>query len=632
MSENKDNITLDIIGGDSQSHNDHSGQSHKANGSKDHNNGQPPKKSSAKKKSGKKGLFDKFSPKGRYIAGFAIGILEALLTITVLVYLGVIDIIPVGYMILGAVLLLAIAAFVLFTQLQRRSKLQLVGMIVSCVMCVVLGVGILYIAKTDEMLNKITVDDDPEVITYNIAVLKDDPAPDLEYMKNYRFAICETTDLYVTDAVDAINAELGSEIKTVNYDSVAHQADALYKKQVPAIIYNDALTGTIEEGYKNWSEDVRIVKTIKVKMKKNSSSSTAANVTKDPFIVFISGNDQYGELQANGRSDVNMLVCVNPTTHQVLLISTPRDFYVQFPGITGSDRDKLTHSGIYGMDEQIATINNLYDCDIDYYVRVNFSSLIEIVDAIGGITIYNEFAFTSVDGYYFPAGELDIDGTYALHYARERHAFSDGDFARGRHQEEIIVAMMNKLFSSTGMARYTALTDALEDCAVTNMPKSDITAIIKMQLSDNPKWEIISAQAEGDSMIQPCYVVGNQLLYVTMPYAQSIENVKAGEKVTKLQLQDGDDWSYVIWPRDISGYSFIGEDEEEELVIDPTEEETSEEETGESETYEEETSEEETSEEETSEEETTEEETTPEAPPEEETTEGGGSGGEGGEG
>ena len=621
-------IELDIMGGDCLKPEEENNDSHSSgNGHSGKNNSKRPKKKSSKKGS------SQFSPKGRYIAGLAIGIALAVIAIVFLIYLFILDILPIGYLIAAIIVLCGLAAAVIYTQRQKRSKLQLAGMIVGGLLCIVLGFGIFYLYKTNEMLDKITDNTESyDIITYNVAVLKNDPAEKLEDTKNYKFGICKNLDKNIDSALEELNKEMGTTVKTTNYDSIGHLAEALYKKQIKVIIYNDSFTSTIEEGYENWDKDVRIIKVITVKKKADTKPKGTADVTKNPFIVYISGSDQYGELSMTSRSDVNMLVAVNPVSHQVLLLSTPRDYYVTFPGITGDERDKLTHAGIYGMDEQIDTMENLYGYEIEYYVKVNFSSLIEIVDAIGGVTIENEFAFTSVDGYYYPEGTLDLDGTYALHYARERHAFQDGDFARGRHQQQIIVAIMDKLFSSTGMTKYTALTDALENCAVTNMAKSDITAIIKMQLADSPHWEITSAQAEGDSMYQPCFVVGNSLLSVTMPYYKSIENVKimlaqlvSGEKVTKLQLQEGDDYSYVVSPKNTDGYSFIGEDEEEEMEIEvETTTEAEEYEGGEEDTtYYEEGGEEDTTPYEGGEEDTTpyEDETTTEAPPEETTPE-----------
>ena len=293
----------------------------------------------------------------------------------------------------------------------------------------------------------------------------------------------------------------------------------------------------------------------KVESNVKHTESKDVDVSIDPFIVYISGNDEYGDLEFDGMTDVNILVCVNPQSGQILMVSTPRDFYVEFPGYTEGERDKLSHSGYYGMEAQIATLEALYDCDINYYVWLNFTSFIEIVDAIGGITIENEYEFTSNDGFYYPAGTLDLDGLYALHYVRERNSFSGGDFSRGLHQEQFISLMIDKILSSNSLTMYNNLLSAVEKNCSTNMPKNRITALIKKQISDNPKWEITMAQAEGAIMAQACYTFKPQVLSVVMPYAQSVEYVKTmmkdwrdGKKVTALQMQPDDDYSYLSVP------------------------------------------------------------------------------------
>lgn len=285
------------------------------------------------------------------------------------------------------------------------------------------------------------------------------------------------------------------------------------------------------------------------------TESKDVDVSIDPFIVYISGNDEYGALEFDGMTDVNILVCVNPQSGQILMISTPRDFYVEFPGYTEGERDKLSHSGYYGMEAQIATLEALYDCDINYYIWLNFTSFIEIVDAVGGITIENEHEFTSNDGFYYPAGTLDLDGLYALHYVRERNSFSGGDFSRGLHQEQFIGLMIDKILSSNSLTMYNNLLSAIEKNCSTNMPKNRITDLIKKQISENPKWEIAMAQAEGAIMAQACYTFKPQVLSVVMPYAQSIKYVKqmmsdwrSGKKVTALQMQPDDDYSYLSVP------------------------------------------------------------------------------------
>ncbi|MBO4835932.1 MAG: LCP family protein [Lachnospiraceae bacterium] len=283
--------------------------------------------------------------------------------------------------------------------------------------------------------------------------------------------------------------------------------------------------------------------------------SKDAKVNTDPFIVLISGNDEYGQLAEEGTSDVNMLVCVNPATEQVLLISTPRDFYIEIPGVGDGMRDKLTHAGFYGMEAQLAALEALYEIDINYYVWLNFSSFIEIIDAIGGINVYNEYAFDSWDGYYFPQGELELDGLHALHFARERKALEDGDFGRGRHQQMVISNMIQKLTEVNSLTVYEQLLSAIEKNCTTNMPKNRMMELVQFQRSNSPEWKITSIQAEGEIMAQACYSFAPQVLSVVMPYKESVMNIRglirdcfAGLPITAKQMDDSSDYSYFSDP------------------------------------------------------------------------------------
>ncbi|MCF0229657.1 MAG: LCP family protein, partial [Parasporobacterium sp.] len=277
----------------------------------------------------------------------------------------------------------------------------------------------------------------------------------------------------------------------------------------------------------------------------------------EAFLVFISGNDSEGEISLTGRSDVDIVAGVNPASHQVLLLTIPRDYYVEIPGITGEgSRDKLTHSGIYGMDALLATVENLLGTEINYYVRLNFSSMINIVDAMGGVVVDVEKDFISHGGIDFKKGPQLMDGDKTLHYVRERYAFEDGDFARGRHQVQVIQAMLNKLMSVNTLANYNNLADAIVSFAATNIPQSVITSVIRDQLDKNPQWHIVTYQLLGDIMMQPCQSANGQYLSVDMPYKESVENAKIllkqllnGEVLSEdLQLVDNGQLTYVVAP------------------------------------------------------------------------------------
>ena len=262
------------------------------------------------------------------------------------------------------------------------------------------------------------------------------------------------------------------------------------------------------------------------------TGAEANKITKEPFVVYLSGVDNRGELTENARSDVNILAVVNPVTKQAALINTPRDYYVDLAGT--ESKDKLTHAGLYGVETSMATLGNLYGVDVDHYIRINFAGFISIIDAIGGVDVYADQAFTSVGspGYYDPTtfaeGWNHLDGKSALAFARERHAFKTGDIQRGINQMKVINAMANKLKSPTLLMSFSKLMDAAADCFVTSFSQEQISALVRMQLGDLASWDIQSYTVTGSgAKSSKCYSAKGQSLYVMKPDENSVNEAKA---------------------------------------------------------------------------------------------------------
>ena len=262
------------------------------------------------------------------------------------------------------------------------------------------------------------------------------------------------------------------------------------------------------------------------------TGAEANQITKEPFVVYLSGVDNRGELTEKARSDVNILAVVNPKTKRVALVNTPRDYYVDLAGT--DSKDKLTHAGLYGVETSMATLGNLYGVNVEHYIRINFAGFINIIDAIGGVDVYSDQAFSSVGspGYYDPTtfaeGWNHLDGKSALAFARERHAFASGDIQRGINQMKVIDAMMNKLKSPALLMSFSKLMDAAADCFVTSLSQDQITALVRMQLSDLASWDIQSCSVTGTSgKSSKCYSAKGQSLYVMKPDENSVTEAKA---------------------------------------------------------------------------------------------------------
>ena len=261
------------------------------------------------------------------------------------------------------------------------------------------------------------------------------------------------------------------------------------------------------------------------------SDAEAKKITKEPFVVYLSGVDTRGELTEKARSDVNILAAVNPETKQVVLINTPRDYYVDLAGT--NSKDKLTHAGLYGVQTSMDTLGNLYGVDVQHYIRINFAGFINIVDALGGVDVYSDQAFTSVGspGYYDPTtfaeGWNHLDGKAALAFARERHAFKTGDVQRGINQMKVIDAMLNKIKSPALLMGFSKIMDAASDCFVTDFSQDQISALVRMQLSDFANWGIQSYTVTGSSGTSTqCYSAKGQKLYVMKPDEASVSKAK----------------------------------------------------------------------------------------------------------
>lgn len=361
-------------------------------------------------------------------------ILQTILSLAFMVVVLFLDMLPMRYLAMIALILFFLWCITLNSQVARRKR-GTIGKVFSLFVVCFLSIGTYYIAKTNDVIGMIT-GGSFRVDNMVVAVLADDPAEGIEDAADYTFGIqlergAENMQAAITDIQD----ELGSDINTVEYDSIQEQAQALHDGEVDAIIYNEAYTDILEEGFEGYKNSVKIIYTHKIRVEMDfGGNASDDSLTKEPFTVYISGIDVYGDVSQTSRSDVNIIAVVNPNTNQILLVTTPRDYYVEIPGISKGQEDKLTHAGIYGIDASMATLGALYETDINYYVRLNFTSLIEIVDILGGVDVYSDMSFSTgwESGYEMDVQEgwNHFNGEQALAFSRERKESS------GRRQSE----------------------------------------------------------------------------------------------------------------------------------------------------------------------------------------------------
>ena len=428
------------------------------------------------------------------------------------------------YLIILMMVLIVLNAVSVIVQLPlRRNKAgKLIMGIVSLLLSGAMLYGVVAVNSVQSALSKIVGKMTETEIT-EVRVMNDNPATSMGDTKGYTFGYIADADTKNTQSIlDEISKSFGT-IKSKGYDSMTALADALYDDEVDAILINQGYVDLLTEkdGYTDFRDQTRVLYTYTTTHEVDPIVPNTS-ITKEPFVVYCSGIDaRVDDISAKSRSDVNILAVVNPTTKQILLVNTPRDYYL--PLARNGELDKLTHAGLNGIDESMKVLGNLYGVQADYYVRVNFAGLVKIVDALGGVDIESDANFTCVpmetpDGngdytyqkYSFTKGINHVNGSQALAFARERKAFADGDNRRGQHQMTVIKAIVNKACSSAVLTKYQELLKAASDAFITNMPYADISSLVQMQLGDMADWNITTYAVSGEGSTEYCYALGDK--------------------------------------------------------------------------------------------------------------------------
>ncbi len=371
-----------------------------------------------------------------------------------------------------------------------------------------------------------------------IFVRADDPAEALSDAADYRFAVIEDYDWDHTQAAIAyVETAVGNTIAVTEYASATEVADALFAEQADAVIFNSVSIALLEEmeNYTDFTSRVKILQQIPLSELELPEEPTlpaeteppVKSVTNSAFVVYVSGTDTRSSITSASRSDVNILMVVNPVTKQVLLINTPRDCWIANPAGNGR-MDKLTHCGLYGTECSMKALGDLYGLDIDYFGRINFTGFETLVDAIGGITVFSDEAFTVLGKYYYQYGENYLDGESALHFARDRYHVNGGDHGRGKNQMKVIKAVIEKMTTGTTIiAGYSEILRSLEGMFSTSMTMDDISTLVKMQLADMAKWNVQSIALGGVGGSEKTYSMPGSYAYVMYPDESQIAYISA---------------------------------------------------------------------------------------------------------
>ena len=455
------------------------------------------------------------------ITGRVAFILQVLLSLFLIIRVASAGMLPWKYIALITIILLVLSAVTYLMNRRRDRVIRCIGIAISVIVMLMILILNSYFGKTLGLLKSgnSTYKTDDMVV----AVKADDPAESITDAAGYTYGVHfvrgETGGS--TAMVEDIEKRLDTAIKVKEYGSETQVAEALLKGEVDAAIYNQAYTSVLEDMFEDYSDKVRIIDHYGIQTDIEKESVSAG----EPFNVLISGIDIYGDISETSRSDVNIIATINPQTKKILLTSTPRDYYVTIPEVSGDQRDKLTHAGIYGVDASMRTLENLYGIDITYFVRVNFDTLIKLVDAVGGLDIYVEYPFQCyTDEYYFEKGWHDMYGDQVLAFVRERYSFADGDNQRGRNQEMVIKLLLDKLMSPAVLTNLNEVLDSLDGCYQMNIPDKKIAELVKMQLNDNASWTVLKQTAsQGVSELAPTYSGGSTPLYIMWPDNGSVK-------------------------------------------------------------------------------------------------------------
>lgn len=434
--------------------------------------------------------------------------------------------------ILIPIILVLILLTMIFVLLINFSTHGLVSKILCSLMVVVLsavyGLGNYYLYSTNTTLETVTDQENKAKNTVSVVALNSSGLEDVNSLEGSKLGVLKTIGNEATkkSLTDLKKNNVTYTKKT--YDNMLGMLKALYDGEVDAIVLNEAYRSNVcdLEDYTSFNNDTKVIHKTVYYTKENSSSLAVSDITSKPFNILISGNDSFGSLDENARSDVDMLVTINPVTSTILLTSIPRDSYVKEVcndyACNYGAYDKLTHTGIYGVDTTKDTIENMLDIDINYVYRVNFTSMIDIVDALGGVdvtvpegmAVSKFYTNSNLEGVH--EGENRLDGKRALAYSRERKAYLDGDLQRARNQQQVLQAMFKKATSPEIIKNYTSLLKALVGAFDTNMTTQEITSFIKYQIQAKPSWKFEQFVLKGDNDLRTSAELGSEVSVVIL--------------------------------------------------------------------------------------------------------------------
>lgn len=407
---------------------------------------------------------------------------------------------------IGLLVVLAISIF-----LQKTKKSPLVTTVVLVIFSLVSLVGIFGFKQMIDITNRMNQTAGFSEVEMSIVVPKESDIKDVSQLTSVQ-APTKVDKNNIDILMSALKKDKKVDVKVDDVASYQEAYDNLKSGKSKAMVLSGSYASLLESVDSNYASNLKTIYTYKIK-KKNSNS--ANQVDSKVFNIYISGIDTYGPISTVSRSDVNIIMTVNMNTHKILLTTTPRDAYVKIPGGGADQYDKLTHAGIYGVETSEQTLEDLYGIKIDYYARINFTSFLKLIDQLGGVTVYNDQAFTQ-GKFDFPVGDIQMNSEQALGFVRERYDLDGGDNDRGKNQEKVISAILNKLASLKSVSNFTSIVNNLQDSVQTNMSLNTINALANTQLDSGSKFTVTSQAVTGTGSTGQLisYAMPNSSLYM----------------------------------------------------------------------------------------------------------------------
>ena len=399
----------------------------------------------------------------------------------------------------------------------RNKLFKTIIIILMFISLIINSIGIYYLGVTDKFIKKF----DNEIIEYEhyyLFSLKNNNINNIEDLKDKNIGVTESNK-------DKISKYIDVKVNSKVYSNITDLITSLYVEELDVVLVNDIEKYVWQEYDDEFYNKIKLIKSFKKKKsnKTNNINNVSIN-TEDSFIIYISGIDNNGTISTIGRSDVNIVVTVNPKTKQILLTSIPRDYYVQLHGTTGI-KDKLTHAGIYGIDMSVNTIEDLLNIDINNYVKVNFNTVTNLIDLVGGVDVYSDIALKHCK---VNAGNNHLNGKNALCFARERKSYSRGDRQRGINQEIVIESLIKKISNSKDiLLKYNDVLNSISSNLNTNVSSNFTKQMVGLQLNKMPNWEIKYLNLDGYGASKLTYSGGNMVLYVMEPNYDTVNSANA---------------------------------------------------------------------------------------------------------